>query len=66
VRSSNHHWRHLAACARVAATARRQVVARASASTDRLQRVLSDIDSINSQDPRKTTWQGEELPYELA
>lgn len=46
---------------------RRSVAARASSSdSGRLQKVLAEIDAINSQDPRKTTWKGEELPYELA
>ncbi|KAI8473298.1 MAG: hypothetical protein J3K34DRAFT_411552 [Monoraphidium minutum] len=51
--------------------ARRRAVAAlasggSSGSSDRLQRVLADIDAINAEDPRKTTWKEEELPYELA
>jgi hypothetical protein len=52
-----------------AAARRRGRGARAApgdAADARLQRVLAGIDEINAQDPRKTTWQGQELPYELA
>lgn len=45
---------------------RRCAVAVNTSNSDRLQRVLAQIDSINSQDPRTTTWHGKELPYELA
>ncbi|WIA29511.1 hypothetical protein OEZ86_012012 [Tetradesmus obliquus] len=32
----------------------------------RLQQVLDAIDTLNAQDPRTVSWQGQDLPYELA
>ena len=47
-------------------TARRTLAGRAASTPAGLQAVLAEIDALNAQDPRKVTWNGEELPYELA
>jgi hypothetical protein len=37
-----------------------------AATSPQLQQVLDGIDALNSQDPRTVSWQGKEVPYELA
>lgn len=38
----------------------------AAGGSSRLQQVLDGIDDLNRQDPRTVSWQGQQLPYELA
>jgi hypothetical protein len=44
----------------------RRCTATPAAASSRLQQVLDGIDALNRQDPRSTSWQGKDLPYEYA
>lgn len=57
------HARHAALCTHPVRARRGGTHQTAAA---RLQQVLDAIDALNAQDPRSTSWQGQQTPYELA